>query len=120
VRRAVWTDRKRDIARKTPNEALPHLFDDLSSYGWEERMMEFDLAAPNQIDLKKALARFAHETDDTMHGGVEVATHQMDAWAERELGPSAAGKIASSSFWYIYFRKEGNDWKIWKLELAVH
>lgn len=57
---------------------------------------------------------------DNTYRGVQAVMHGMDAWEERELGPSASGKMASKSFWYIYFRKEKNEWKIWKLELAVH
>ena len=49
LRRAIWTDRKDNAAGKTRAEAFPHLFDDLSSYGWEERDMEFDTKHPESI-----------------------------------------------------------------------
>ena len=120
LRRAVWTRMEANDKGKTLNQAFPHLLDDLSTYGWEERDMEFDTTDPDQIaKLKKALTRVAHETDNTIPG-VGVAINGRDDWDERELGPNASGKVASDEFWYLYFRKEGNKWKIWKLELAVH
>lgn len=120
LRKAVWTDQEDKSIQRSPNEGFTHMLDDLVRFGWDERDLEFDLESPQSIArLKKALARFAHEVDNT-YGGLSVAFQQEDVWHERQLGPSARGKMASDYFWHLYFRKEGRAWKIWKMELAIH
>ena len=117
-RRAVWPRDEKKEKRRTNNEAFPHTLDDLAPMVWEERTAEFPVDGVQA--LTTALTRFAKETDGTYHDSVDVSMHQMDPWETRELGPSAAGKTASNAHWFIYFRKEGPNWKIWKLESAIH
>ena len=48
------------------------------------------------------------------------STAMEDHWGERILGPAAEGKLASNWFWYVYFRREGKSWRVYKLEVAMH
>jgi hypothetical protein len=120
LRKAVWPRLDAEQGKKADAEDFIHRYDDVTDYGWEERDLKYDLTQPADVArVRKAIGRFEKDVLDT-YGGLRVALQQMDEWKERDLGPSAGGKMASDYFWYLYFRKEANGWKIWKMELAVH
>jgi hypothetical protein len=110
-------------AGKIPSEELRkdvQLVDNLSIWIWKDR--EVFLERTDSLELAKlkiGLKRFAQRMKDT-YGSLEASLDLKDAWNLRTLGPAVSGKVASNTFWYIYFRKEGAEWKIWKLEYASH
>ncbi|HEY3897107.1 MAG TPA: hypothetical protein VGM54_00740 [Chthoniobacter sp.] len=120
LRKAVWPLLDAEAGKKTDPADFIHQYDEVARYGWEERELEYDLTNPTDIArLRKAIVRFDKDIPNT-YGELRVALQQKDQWGERKLGPSAEGKMASNYYWYLYFRKEGGVWKIWRMELVDH
>jgi hypothetical protein len=120
LRKAVWPRLDAEAGKKADPGDFIHGYDDMAHYGWEERVLEYDLTERADVDrVRKAIGLFEKDVFDT-YGGLRVALQQMDEWRERKLGPSAGGKMASNYYWHLYFRREGKVWKIWKMELVEH
>jgi hypothetical protein len=90
---------------------------------WIEQEDRYDRYDINGLSFKSILKQF-HElidnSEDGYRGTIVASANTRDDWGSRYLGPSVQGKIASNTFWYIYFVREGDSWKIWRLELTVH
>jgi hypothetical protein len=68
--------------------------------------------------LREALEKFRAELISG-YGPVESSLNLTDEWG-RNLGPAASGKICAGAFWFICFTQQNNQWKISRLEIALH
>jgi hypothetical protein len=126
VRRQVdWrlsnTQMKNDGVNKVAetNLSLPNL----PSLVWTEREIRFkrsELNGANFHFVEKQFQHFIHNTKDGYPRSTIASLNMRDTWDSRYLGPAIQGKIASNTFWYIYFVWEKGEWKIWRLEFVIH
>jgi hypothetical protein len=93
--------------------------DNLQGLVWVEEETEFSLDDTDRDSFHKVFVRFCKEMKDT-YGDTNISMHLWDAWRQRNLGPAANGPMASNYEWYIYFTLENGQWKVWRMELAVH
>lgn len=54
------------------------------------------------------------------HVSEEYSVDTYDLQEVRGLGPAATGKVLADFYWYVYFRKVGGTWRIWRMETVSH
>jgi hypothetical protein len=86
---------------------------------WMDEQVHFDLdGLADNGDFKKMFKEFHKIIKDGY--GTRLSTNMWDAWHSRLLGPATSCKLASNYFLYIYYVREGDRWKVWRLETAIH
>jgi hypothetical protein len=86
---------------------------------WNDEQVDLNLNDPDQRkELRKIIEKFRTEMNSG-YGRTEISMTLTDEWG-RNVGPAASGKICAGYFWFIDFIRQNGQWKVSKLELAVH
>jgi hypothetical protein len=89
---------------------------------WTEEDVTFrrdSLSGKRFSEVLKTFQRFVRITRENFLRET-YALQREDAWHARQLGPTSEGKLASNTYWYAYFSREGNSWKLRELEIVYH
>lgn len=100
-------------------------FSDVSPSVWRDHQVWFQTSEFDSTAFDSTVRQFQGlvlNSEDGYKHSISSSLKTADAWGISPIGPAMYGKVASNSWWYICFRREGasGQWKIWKLELFVH
>jgi hypothetical protein len=105
-----------------PGDQIYLFLGGLTPTTWVEAEVAFagaDLTGPKFRQIGAQFQQFVQSTRRDYRRSEEYSLDLSDHWGRR-LGPAATGKLASNDWWYIYFVQENGEWRVWKLELAIH
>jgi hypothetical protein len=85
---------------------------------WTEAYATFQKSDRGSDEFRKVFREFCGIFKDSTF--IEISKDEWDTWKMRRPGLVLKGKIASNAHWFIYFVRESNEWKAWKIEVEVH
>lgn len=128
ARRRIDWERSTEIRKPKPSKrwqehwvGLPLAGLDQGAVVWEESELMFGSHEVGEQAFRRLLTGFRSVIRSTMHYprdlAVSYSLNGEDFTGSRRIGPSAEGKLASDTFWYVYFVREKGKWRVYRLEV---
>lgn len=88
--------------------------------GWQEIDVTFTQAEMDSEKFGRVLQQFrAFAWVTSRHyGGGTYSLNMKDPMGSQQHVPGFQGKLASDTFWYVYFVRQGKEWRMSRLEWA--
>jgi len=89
---------------------------------WQEVDVTFNKAELHSKEFSRILQQFqtfAQVTKRHFRGGAYSLDTPQDSMGSQQHAPNFEGKLASDTFWYVYFVRQGKQWRVYRLEWAL-